>query len=118
MLSSHITIPQPTGPNLPIITHEVTTASKMLGVHFSLAGNSATHVENMVQKGLDWVDCLRTRPVSRWDTWLSFYLQFFPGMSRGLVTICLLPKKLNTMIQQVYKKALPFLGVNWKIKQE
>ncbi len=53
MLPSHITIPQPTGPDLPIITHEVTTASKMLRVHFFLAGNSATHVENMVPKGLD-----------------------------------------------------------------
>jgi hypothetical protein len=61
MLPSHITIPQPTGPDLPIITHKVTTASKMLGVHFSLARNSATHVEHMVQKGLDWVDCLRTK---------------------------------------------------------
>jgi hypothetical protein len=102
MLPSHVTIPQPTGSDLPIITHEVTTASKMLGVHFSLAGNSATHVENMIQKGLDWVDCLRTRPVSRWGAWLSFYLQLFPGMSWGLVTICLPPKKFNTVIQRVY----------------
>ena len=42
---SHITIPQPDGPDLPIITHDVTVASKMLGVHFSPAGNSLTHVE-------------------------------------------------------------------------
>jgi hypothetical protein len=89
MLPSHITIPQPTGPYLPIITHKVMTALKMLVVHFSPARNSATHMEHMVQKGLDWVDCLRTKPVSRQDAWLGFYLQLFPCMSWGLVTICL-----------------------------
>jgi hypothetical protein len=59
---SHITIPQPVGPDLPIITHDVTTASKMLGVHFSPAGNSSIHVKHMLQKELDWVDALNTKP--------------------------------------------------------
>jgi hypothetical protein len=70
MIPSHISIPQPEGPDIPIITHDVYTASKMLGVHFSPAGNSSVHVENMVQKGLDWVDCLKTKPVSRTDACL------------------------------------------------
>jgi hypothetical protein len=47
---SHIKIPQPDGPDTPIITHEVATASKMLGDHFSPAGNPSTHVDHMVQK--------------------------------------------------------------------
>ena len=115
---SHIRIPQPEGPDAPIVTHEVTTASKMLGVHFSPAGNSSSHVDNMVQKGLDWVDCLRTKPISRADAWLSFYLQLFPGMSWGLVTVCMSPLKLDKKFQKVYEKALPFLGVNRKIKCE
>jgi hypothetical protein len=68
-----ISIPQPEGPDIPIITHNVYTASKMLGVHFSPAGNLSFHVENMVQKGLDWVDCLKTKPVSRVNAWLSFF---------------------------------------------
>jgi len=85
MIPSHISTPQPEGPDIPIITHDVHTASKMLGVHFSPAGNSSVHVENMVQKGLDWVDCLRTKPVSRSDAWLSFYLQLLPAISWGLV---------------------------------
>ena len=50
---SHIRIPQPEGPDAPIVTHEVTNASKMLRVPFSPAGNSLTHVDHMVQKGLD-----------------------------------------------------------------
>ncbi len=37
MIPSHISIPQPEGPDIPIITHDVHTASKMLGVHFSPA---------------------------------------------------------------------------------
>ncbi len=65
MLPSHIAIPQPVGPYLSKVTHDVTRATTMLGVHFSLARNLATHVEHMVQKGLNWVDCLSSRPVSR-----------------------------------------------------
>jgi hypothetical protein len=89
----------------------------MLGVHFSLAGNSGTHVKHMVQKGLDWVDCLQAKPLSRGGVWMSFYLQLFPGISWGLITVCLHPRKLDTMIQWVYAKALPLLGVNKKIKK-
>jgi hypothetical protein len=83
MYPSYIIIPQPDGTEMPIITHDVTTASKMQGVHFSPAGNSPTHVKHMVQKGLDWVDCHHTKPVSREDAWLSFFLQLISGICGG-----------------------------------
>ncbi len=69
----HISIPQPVGPNVPIETHDVSTASKMLGVHFSRSGNSITHVDHMVEKGLDWVECLWSKLMSQRDAWLSLY---------------------------------------------
>jgi hypothetical protein len=47
-----------------------------------------------------------------------FYLQLFPGNSWGLVTVCIHPKKMGKSFQRVYKKTLPFLGVNCKIKKE
>jgi hypothetical protein len=118
MHPAHIIIPQPDGTEMPIITHDMTTASKMLGVHFSPAGNSPTHIKHMVQKGLDWVDCLRTKPVSQGDAWLSFFLQLFPGISWGLVMVCMPPKQLDGCFQCFYAKALPFLGINCKIKKE
>jgi hypothetical protein len=55
---------------IPIITHDIRTASKMMRVHFSPAGNSSVHMEHIIQKGLDWVDCLHTKPVSRSNSWL------------------------------------------------
>jgi hypothetical protein len=72
----------------------------------------------MVQKGLDWVNCLHSKPVSRNNAWLSFYLQLFPGISWGLVTVCMHPTKLDKCFQRVCEKALPFLGVNCKMKKE
>jgi hypothetical protein len=69
LFPSHISIPQPDGTKAYIVTHDVTTASKVLGVHFTPAGNSTAHVESCVQKGLDWVDCIHTRPLTRSDTW-------------------------------------------------
>jgi hypothetical protein len=98
--------------------HSMSVASKMLGVHFSLAGNLGTHVDHMVQKGLDWVDCLRTKPLLSNDVWFSFYLQLFQEISWGLVTVYMPPSMLDKCFQKVYKKALPLLGVNCKIKRE
>ena len=39
LLPSHISIPQPDGTKAYIVTHDVATASKVLGVHFTPAGN-------------------------------------------------------------------------------
>ena len=63
------------------------TASKMLGVHFSWAENSETHVDHIVGKGLDWVKNLRGKPVLHSNAWMSFYFQLFPVISWGLVTM-------------------------------
>ncbi len=59
-----------------------------------------------------------TKPLPSRDVWLSFYMQLFPGISWGLVPGCMLPTKLDKIIQQVYERALPFLSVNCKIKKE
>jgi hypothetical protein len=117
LLPSHISILQPDWPDARIVTHNVTTASKVLGVNFTPSGNSFMHMESMVQKGLDWVDCLHTKTLSRRDAWLIFYFKLFLGMSWGLVTVCLQRKKLDAMIQRVYAMALPYLGVNQHIKK-
>jgi hypothetical protein len=115
---SHISIPQHKGLDVPIETHNDMPALKMPGVHFSLAGNFSTRIEHMVQKRMDWVDCLHTKPVFRGNAWLSFYLQLFPGILWGLVTVCMSPIKLDKSFQWVYEKTLPFLVVSCKIKKE
>jgi hypothetical protein len=63
LLPSHITILQPQGPDVPVVTHDVSTASKKLGVHFSPSGQSTIHINQMVQRGLDWIDCLHMKPL-------------------------------------------------------
>ncbi len=66
---------------------------------------------------LDCVDCLCTTLVSKNNVWLSFHFWLYPGISWGLVTTCMQPKKLDAQIQRVYAKALTFLGVNSNIKK-
>jgi hypothetical protein len=90
----------------------------MLGVHFSPAGTSTTHVDRMVERGLDWVERLRGKPLSHSDAWLSFFFQLFPAICWGLVTVCMKPALLDKKFQKVYAKALPYLGVNCKIRRE
>ena len=40
---SHVTIPQPVGPSVPIQTLDVTDPSKMLGLHYTPVGDSTVH---------------------------------------------------------------------------
>jgi hypothetical protein len=72
----------------------------------------------MVEKGIDWVERLQSKPLSHSEAWLSMYFELFPAISWGLITVCMQPSKLDRKIQKVYEKALPFLGVNCKIKRE
>jgi hypothetical protein len=46
---SHICFPQPTGPDASIKTHDISTVWKTLGVQFSPAGNSSSHINHMLQ---------------------------------------------------------------------
>ena len=115
---AHITVPQPDGSNAPIHTVDVFEPTKMLGIFFAPAGDSTEHVEEMCQKGHDWVDRVTARPLQTSDAWLSFMYQLFPGMSWGLVTTVIAPGKLNDLLHKVYYKALPLLGIRRTMRRE
>ena len=99
---AHIVILQPDSSSCPIQTLDVSEASKMLGIHFVLKGDSTTHIE----------DRILAKPLHRHNAWLSFFMQLYPGMLWGLVSVVLSPLKLNEMMQKLYYKILPILGIN------
>jgi len=121
---SHISIPQPNGAPVYIPTMDVSEATKMLGVLFAPIGNGIPHIEMMREKGLDWVDKLKTRPLHKRDAWLSLFIQLYPAMAYGLASAVISPKKLDMLIQGVYYKVLPLLGINrcitlaWRLLSE
>jgi hypothetical protein len=81
LLPSHITIPQPCRPDVPIVTHYVSAASKIHGVHFSPVGQSATHIDQMVQQGMDWIDCIHTNPLIQPDVSYAVIPRYLLGLS-------------------------------------
>ena len=97
---------------------DVSKATKMLGVLFALLGNRIPHIEMMREKGLKWVDKLTTRPLSKRDGWLSLFIQLTPAMSYGLASAVISSKKLDQLIQAVYYRAFPLLGINRYITRE
>lgn len=115
---SHITIPQPDGSSVPIATHDVSHASKMLGVHFAPIGDGTTHVKALCAKGSDWVDNLKTKPLARRDAWFSYRLQLCHGMSWGLVTVVMPIKKMDKLFQSFNFEALNPLGIHRNITTE
>ena len=72
----------------------------------------------MVQRGLDWIDCLCTRPLIQRNVLFSFYLQLYPAISWGLVTTVLPPATIEKKVQALYFKSLPLMGINGNIKKE
>ena len=115
---AHITVPQPDGSNAPIPTVDVTESTEMLGIFFAPTGDSTVHIERMCQKGHDWVDRVKARPLQPSDAWLSFMYQVLPGMAWGLVTAVISPRALGDLLHKVFYKALPLLGIRRSIKKE
>ena len=73
MYPSHAKIPQPHGIDLPIQTHELEDAVKILGFYHSLDTPKSDHTKEMIKKRIDWVDRMNTRKPPRRDAWMSFF---------------------------------------------
>ena len=109
---SHLRVPLPDGSSAPIPTLRNNNTSLMLGVHWSPTSGGGTHVVEMAKKGYNWADRMRSRPLPYDLAWRSFNLQLQPGMSWGICTVVMPPKKILAQFQKVYFQCLPSLNVN------
>ena len=78
---SHVKIPQSNGINLPIRTHGLEDAVKMLGFYHSLDASKSDHVKEMIKKRISWADRTKTGKLPRRDAWMSFFAQILPGIT-------------------------------------
>ena len=74
----HAKIPQPNGIDLPIRTHELEDAVKMLGFYHSLDASKSDYVKEMIKEGVAWVDRMNTGKLPRRDAYVSFFAQLLP----------------------------------------
>lgn len=115
-LPSHpLTIPLPDGSSAPIERKPLNYSEETLGVWNNPLNDPKVGLQELKKKGLDWVDCLRVRPLERRDTWLSITSQQYPKWSYGLSSLYAKPEALDKCIGSVYFHALPFLGFNRNI---
>eukprot|EP00956_Cyclotella_meneghiniana_P021220 scaffold38273_cov70-Cyclotella_meneghiniana.AAC.8 len=103
-------IDQPDGNPLPIPLRENTYTEKTLGVYSNPLNCPKEPLEKLKEKGLDWVDALRVRPLERRDVKLSLTTQQYPKWGYGLSSLYASPKQLDTTTGKIYYQALPFLG--------
>ena len=71
----------------------------------------------MTDKGFDWDHNIATHLLSCRDTWMSFFLQLYPGILWGLVLV-IPPLELESMMRKLYHRALSILDVNRNITTE
>ena len=92
---AYVTIPQPEGGEVYIQTHDVKEATKLLGSLFTPVGDSSAHVDEMLGKGYKWTDALLLKPMARRDAWMSMFLQLYPGMKWGMVSVTMSVKEID-----------------------
>ena len=98
-----------------IQTHDVKDATKLLGSLFTPVGDSSAHVDEILGKGYKWIDALMLKPMVRRDAWMSMFLQLYPGMKWGMVSVTMSVKEIDKKIGKLYYNMLPVLGVNRNI---
>ena len=75
---SHVKIQLLNGIDLPIRTHELQDAVKILGFYHFLDSLKSDHVKEMIKIGIGWVDRMKTGKLLRRDAWMSFFTQLVP----------------------------------------
>ncbi len=91
---------------------------KKLGVYCSPTGNFNTHVDNIIQKGLQHASCLKNHPIPPRDARKSVDLALIPKILYGGVAVTHSPGKLQKAFQNFYYNLLPQLGINRNITRE
>ena len=112
---TELVIPQKSGDPAPIPLKDVSVAQKTLGIWTCPAGDFGTHVKEVRKAGMTWTTRLRNRPLPRADAWLGFRHALYRKMNYGFSAIVVDPDLLDRTFQDVYRSALPSLGVNRNI---
>ena len=136
-------VPLADGASAPIDQLPCTRSKKTLGLHTNPAGNCRKHLDVLQDKIQVWTERLSNgRLPSRWG-WVSYHLQLWPSLRFGLGTNSspaedlqgiedsqgqtrpLLPPteppdkkapKVKYTLRAIYRKMLPYLGVNRNIR--
>ena len=61
---SYVKISTSYGTEKPVMTHDITEATKLLGLNFTPTGDSSTHVDEKLRKDYEWVDKLALKPMA------------------------------------------------------
>ena len=117
-----LSVPQPDGSSAEIAQVPITESKKTLGVWTNPAGDCDKQVEVITEKLGVWTDRLEMGKLpARW-AWVSYFHQLWPRIGYGLGTNSSGVAELEAQeeegggLRKLYRRILPYLGVNRNIK--
>ena len=109
------TIPQHSGPDLPIDLLPCTEATETLGVIQSPTGLDTGHLQKMQGKAYEWLAKVNDSNLSPQEVWHSMLTQAIPSVRYGMLVILNGPRTVEDTFMKWYFNSLPRLGVNRNI---
>jgi hypothetical protein len=113
-----LTIPQNTGPPVPIRLKDCREASETLGMFTSPIGDGEAHLRKMLLRATTWSESIRSSTLHVRDRWHSLYTQLFPSVRYGLVPLMTPPTEVESAFMGWYYHLLPLLNVNRHITRD
>ena len=111
VVEREILVPQDDGTFAKIKQLSPFESKKELGVKESVAGGSQDQLQSMQDKFRKWVMKIHNSHLQSSYAWVSYRLQIWPGIRYSLGTLTNDMESITDLLQDLYYKLLPSLGV-------
>ncbi len=111
MVPHTLVITNPDGSKSPIKQEEVDMSKKTLGVHDSLSGKIAGHLDFIKDKATTWINHMMNGHLPHHMAWVAYKHQLWPGLRYGLGTMTNDVEAADNLLDKEDYRMLNILGV-------
>ncbi len=97
----------------------MSTAEKALVVWSTVDGDDTGHLlNNITGRFMKWTSKMTNGHLPARLSWITYKFKLWPGIRYGLATLAMPLSLAQVTLQKENFRILPFMGINWDVKQE